>query len=270
MSALPAHVRTLLGIGVYRQPAGRDPIPNRTPPGIERIELVTGGRGWVRQRPAEGNGWSEVTAGSIAWQAAGDLTIARSDGDDPYRCIAVSVAVDPDGVRPVPRITRWDDVDEARGFARTALRLAGDPAADRGWLLAFVYGRLLLVASGAGAGGETGDPLRRALALLERRHVEGVALDELAREAGWSVSHLHAAFRRQLGTTPHQWLVRRRLHGARQLLAATDQSLEEIAKACGFADAPAFCRVFRRVEGDSPASWRKALRGARHEPEHPL
>lgn len=80
------------------------------------------------------------------------------------------------------------------------------------------------------------------------------------------MSHLHAAFRRQLGTTPHQWLVRRRLHAARQLLAATDQPLEEVAKACGFADAPAFCRVFRRVEGASPAAWRKVLRGGRSDP----
>jgi AraC family transcriptional regulator len=150
-----------------------------------------------------------------------------------------------------------------RAFVRAALRLAADPGADRGWLLAFVYGRLLLAATSAGASPSPDgpQPLRRAIDLLERRHVDGVGVEELARAAGWSVSHLHAAFRRHLGVSPHQWLLRRRLHAARHLLAATDQPVATVATACGFADAAGFCRAFRRAEGQPPATWRRETRG---------
>jgi AraC-like DNA-binding protein len=247
-------------MSLYRQPPGRNPGPHRVGVGNERIELVTGGKGAIAL--ADGT-WADVSVGSIAWQAAGDLTIARSDFNDPYRCLAVSVAVTPGAVRPVPRLTRWEDVDEVRAFVRTALRLAADPAADREWLLAFVYGRLLLAAQGAGnsSAGVIPEPLQRVLAVLEKRLADGIGIDELAATAGWSVSHLHAAFRRHLGVSPHQWLLRRRLHAARQQLAATDVPIAAVAAACGFADAAAFCRVFRRGEGTSPAAWRRSARG---------
>ena len=245
---------------MYRESPDRDPVPHLLPPGMERIEIVTGGRGWVRQHAHEGGGWSEVTAGSIAWQAAGDSTIARSDRLDPYRCLAISVAVERGVARCVPRISRWDDPDEVRAFVRTAVRLSGDQTADREALLAFLYGRLLLAAQSAGAGAPAPAPLQRVLAILERQHVTGISVAELAVEAGWSVPHLHERFRTHLGISPHQWLVRRRLHAARQLLAATDQPVVEIARACGFADAAAFCRVFHRGEGTSPAAWRRGMR----------
>lgn len=261
MSGLPPHVRALHGLSMYRQAHGRHPGPHRVGVGNERIELVTGGHGEISL--ADG-GWAPVAVGSIVWQATGDLTIARSDFADPYRCLAVSIAVVPGAARPVPRLTQWEDLDEMRAFVRTALRLVADPAADRGWLLAFVYGRLLLAAQGAGdsAASAIPEPLQRVLAVLDKRLAEGIGIDELAATAGWSVSHLHAAFRRHLGVSPHQWLLRRRLHAARQQLAATDMPIAAVAAACGFADAAAFCRVFRRGEGTSPAAWRRTARGA--------
>jgi AraC-like DNA-binding protein len=264
MSGLPAHVLSLLGVGPYRQPAGRDPVPRLLPPGHECIELVTGGRGWVRRHLQEGGGWAEVTTGSIAWQQAGDHTIARSDPDDPYRCLAISVAVARESQRCVPRLSRWDDADELRSFVRTALRLAGDPAADRAALLAFLYGRLLLAASHDTRSAPAPTPLQRALAALEREYATGINLETLAREAGWSVPHLHDRFQAHFGISPHQWLIRRRLHAARQLLAATDQPIVEVATTCGFADAAAFCRAFKRGEGTSPANWRRQGRISPH------
>jgi AraC-like DNA-binding protein len=242
MSGLPIHVHGLLGVGPYRQAPGRDPVPLLLPAGHERIELVTGGRGWIRRHAHEGGGWAEVTTGSIAWQHAGDLTIARSDHADPYRCLAISVAVAGGSRRCVPRLSRWDDAVGLRSFVRTALRFAGDPAADREALLAFLYGRLLLAAKQDTRTAPASTPLQQALVALERDYRSGIRLDALAREIGWSVAHLHDRFQAHLGISPHQWLMRRRLHAARQLLAATDQPIIEVADACGFSDAAALCR----------------------------
>jgi AraC-like DNA-binding protein len=264
MSGLPSHVHGLLGVGPYRQSPGRDPVPHLLPAGHERIEIVTGGRGWIRCHAHEGGGWAEVTAGSIAWQQAGDHTIARSDHGDPYRCLAISVAVARESRRCAPRLSRWDDADELRSFVRTALRLAGDPAADREALLAFLYGRVLLAAKQDTRADPAPTPLQQALNALERDYRIGIRLDALAQEVGWSVAHLHDRFQAHLGISPHQWLMRRRLHAARQLLAATDQPIVEVAEACGFTDAATFCRAFKRGEGISPAAWRRQGRLSPH------
>jgi len=249
-----AHLRGLRYACDYRQAPGRDPVPATIGPGEELIELVVAGRGWVE----DGERWVEVGPGALVWQVAGDRSIARSDHADPYRCLAVAVQVVPGSPRPAPRFSQWDELEEARAFAREVVRHAACEGEARGTLAAWAYARLLFQATLRPAAAAPPEPLRRALALLEARHVEGVAVPELAAAAGWSVTHFHAAFKRHLGIGPHRWLMQRRLRAARDLLAATAQPVADIAVACGFADAPAFCRAFGREYGIAPGAWRLA------------
>jgi len=251
---LLAHLRGLHAALDYRQMPGRHPAAGIIPLGQERIELVISGRGWVE----DGARWVEVVAGDIAWQVAGDRTIGRSDFADPYRCLALSVTVAAGTPRSAPRISRWDDVDDARAFARQVMLHAASEGGDRDALAAWAYARLLYQARLRRDSAVPSPSLRRALALLEARHLDGVTVPELAAAAGWSVNHFHAAFKRQTGVGPHRWLVQRRLRAARDLLAATDQPVATIAIACGFADAAAFCRAFRQEIGIAPGAWRKA------------
>lgn len=249
-----AHLLDLHAVFEYRQAPGRHPLPSVVPPGQERIELVIAGRGWVE----DGDRWVEVVAGDVAWQAAGDHTIGRSDFADPYRCLALSVLVVPGTPRPAPRFSRWSDLEDARAFSREVIRHASLEGEERRALAAWAYARLLFQARLRRAAAAAPEPLQRALALLEARRLEGATVPELAAVAGWSVNHFHAAFKRHAGVGPHRWLVQRRLRAARDLLVATDQPVAAIATACGFADAPAFCRAFRREYGASPGAWRLA------------
>ncbi len=251
-----AHVHELVNASHYHQPPGRDPIPRILDAGRESIELVTGGRGWVLHE----RGWVEVTPGTMVWQARGDQTIGRSDWSDPYRCLAVNVVVDPDSVRRVPRLTRWADLEEVRWFTREAVRWAMDDAIDRGSVLAWIYGRLLFQASLSVRQQQASalpTPLRDAQDTIDTRYAEPLRLAELARRVGWSPAHLHAVFRAQLGTSPHQYLIQRRLRAARELLATTRNPVGDIAIACGFADAAAFCRTFKQAMRVTPAEYRR-------------
>lgn len=250
-----AHVSAFTGAGPYLQEAGRHPLPTLIAPGIERIELVTGGRGWVEHERV----WIEVTAGSLVWNVAGDHTIARSDFADPYRCLAINFSVRAGGRRIAPRVTRWEDPAEVDSFAIRLQRMVADDDLDRDAVGAFVYARLLLQArlwAGRDLARPLPAPLRRVVDALDGRYAEDLDIDALAADAGWSPGHLHAMFRRHLGTSPHQYLLRRRIRAAREALAVHDQGLAGIAAATGFATPQALIRAFRRQLGTTPMAWR--------------
>jgi AraC-like DNA-binding protein len=250
------HVLDLVSITHFHQGSGRHPVPRRMPADRELIELVTGGRGSIETE----TGWREVSAGDLIWQCPGDLTIARSDFTDPYRCLAVQVAIIPGSPRPAPRVTRWEEKDEVRAFTHQAVRWSVDERFDRHALLAWVYSSLLYRARLSEHRERQDDlpsALRRVLDILDARYAEDLSLDDCAAVANWSVAHLHAEFRRHLDTTPHRYLVDCRLRAARHLLTTTDQTLNDIAGSCGFSSSVVLCRVFKKETGVSPGAYRR-------------
>ena len=98
---------------------------------------------------------------------------------------------------------------------------------------------------------------RRAAEVLRSRLDGGVRLNVLARECGMSVSHFARSFRATFGMSAHEWLVRRRIEIAQDLMLTSAHALVEIALQSGFSDQAAFNRTFRRVVGISPGGWQR-------------
>lgn len=86
-----------------------------------------------------------------------------------------------------------------------------------------------------------------------------IMLVDLADTAGWSVRHFSRVFRQSTGQTPHNFIVRRRIDRAKDLLKARSLPLAEIALTCGFADQSHFTTAFRKVTGLTPLRWRNDL-----------
>ena len=102
--------------------------------------------------------------------------------------------------------------------------------------------------------------LHRVLDFLSAHLSDDPTVAELARECGLSSGYFSRAFRRTTGVTPHQWLIRKRVERARQLLLGDGLGLSDIALVCGFVDQSHFTRVFAKFEGDSPGKWRQRYR----------
>jgi len=96
-----------------------------------------------------------------------------------------------------------------------------------------------------------------------RGHIEAcldgdLSLGDLAAVAGLSPRHFAVAFRKSVGITPHQYVLRRRVDQAKFLLTARRASIAEVATTVGFASQSHFTEVFRRLVGITPTRYRQA------------
>jgi AraC family L-rhamnose operon transcriptional activator RhaR/AraC family L-rhamnose operon regulatory protein RhaS len=95
---------------------------------------------------------------------------------------------------------------------------------------------------------------------LRRSFDRDLKLDDLASQAGMSVSTLLRRFRTATGSSPVEFLLRLRLERAREILSTTDRRITDIAFDCGFRDSNYFTRQFKRHTGLSPRAYRRSLR----------
>jgi AraC-like DNA-binding protein len=89
---------------------------------------------------------------------------------------------------------------------------------------------------------------------------ENIALEVLAEIAQLSVHHFARAFRQSVGIPPHNYIVKRRVEHAQQLLRNTDLPVSEIAIEAGFTDQSHLARHFRTIIGVSPSLARHRFR----------
>lgn len=85
-------------------------------------------------------------------------------------------------------------------------------------------------------------------------------VNALAAEHGMSRTHFSHFFRERTGLTPARFAAEVRIHQATRMLLDTRAPLKQIALDCGFANANYFCKVFRRFQHMSPASYRQGIR----------
>jgi AraC-like DNA-binding protein len=81
-------------------------------------------------------------------------------------------------------------------------------------------------------------------------------LNELAGIAHLSRSAFAAAFKKQVGTAPLDYLIQWRMNLARDALRRNTRSISELASATGYESESAFSTAFRRVTGASPKQFR--------------
>lgn len=103
------------------------------------------------------------------------------------------------------------------------------------------------------------EPLMRVEAMLYERFPEALTLEDLAKAAAVTPSHLVRLSRKHTGDTPMQRLRRVRLDQAEQLLRQTGMSIGEIAYRVGFANPFHFSRLFKAQFGASPKAHRAQL-----------
>lgn len=98
----------------------------------------------------------------------------------------------------------------------------------------------------------------RLLSYMEENYQETVTVKQLTEVAGMSESTLMRSFRRLMGRSPLDYMIRLRISRACDLLQRGDMRVTEVAFECGFNDSNYFSRQFRRVMSQTPRQYRRA------------
>lgn len=101
------------------------------------------------------------------------------------------------------------------------------------------------------------NPVSAALRFINNNYREPLNIDQLARNSNMSRRNFFRKFRDLTGDTPWQYIKKRRLAAAEELLKNTSLSLSEIASECGFYDSNHLNSLFRSSFKCTPGSLRK-------------
>ncbi|KAB2342733.1 helix-turn-helix transcriptional regulator [Actinomadura rudentiformis] len=107
------------------------------------------------------------------------------------------------------------------------------------------------------------DQLRRvrlAKDTMDRDWASPLDLPTVAAEAGYSQYHFVRLFREVYGETPGQYLSRRRIERAQELLRSANLTVTEICLLVGFTSLGTFSTTFKKQVGVTPTEFRRAAR----------
>ncbi|MPN32155.1 HTH-type transcriptional activator RhaS [bioreactor metagenome] len=83
---------------------------------------------------------------------------------------------------------------------------------------------------------------------------------EIAERHDIEIHTLMRLFRKHLGTSPREYLIRLRMEAAKHLVGSTELSMKEIAGQLGYCNPLYFSTAFRRAFHTTPSRYRKARR----------
>ncbi|WP_271898455.1 helix-turn-helix domain-containing protein [Candidatus Phyllobacterium onerii] len=84
-----------------------------------------------------------------------------------------------------------------------------------------------------------------------------ITISELASLVGLSSSQFQRAFKQSFGEATHMYLIKRRIERAKTMMLSRNENFADIALACGFSDQSHMTRLFTRLVGEPPNSWRR-------------
>ncbi|MGA7521724.1 MAG: AraC family transcriptional regulator [Acidobacteriaceae bacterium] len=105
--------------------------------------------------------------------------------------------------------------------------------------------------------------LNRTLEFIHQNLTRDLRLWELAQIAGMSPNYFCELFKASTGLPPYQYILKCRIELAKQYLRDPKFTLASAGSAAGFADQSHFTKVFRRIVGVTPMTFRGKI-GRRH------
>ncbi|MBO5060532.1 MAG: response regulator [Clostridia bacterium] len=101
------------------------------------------------------------------------------------------------------------------------------------------------------------DNFRRILEEIDRHYTENIQLTKLAEQFYCSSAYLSRMFKKYVGMNYVDYITKKRIEKAKEMLKRQDMSIDEIMIAVGWQDPKHFRAMFKKQEGISPSEFRR-------------
>ena len=240
-------------------------------------------RGWTVVRVAEGAGYSLQGAGARELNP-GDTLIAAPAASIIIRASQLGVLklefymVLPQYLNGLLTVTEWRQLEDAstdaaphvlhfpageltaQKYTRIALQKQRDCLSSRSAMLqlwASAISGLLPAHDPAGGGVQLRDRFREFIGKMSESELATRSLSELAGQLHCSERHFSRLFREEFNISLRSRQTELRLQRARQLLAATNSKIINVAYESGYRHLGLFNQMFKRRFGVTPSAWRQ-------------
>ena len=100
----------------------------------------------------------------------------------------------------------------------------------------------------------------KMIAYIDEHYEQKIELEDIAKIGGYNVAYTSQFFKRQMGISFIEYVLRLRLRDATVRLTSTDDAIARIASSCGFADIKAFNVAFKKYFHVTPTEYRKQVK----------
>ena len=101
--------------------------------------------------------------------------------------------------------------------------------------------------------------IENAMNYIDKHYALSLSLEDLAKRAYMPRTYFCTVFKRLNGLTPWQYINIRRIDKALSLLKHSNDTVLKIAMCCGFNNTANFNRIFKKITGQTPGEYKKAL-----------
>ena len=197
------------------------------------------------------------------------LTYYRADEKNPWTYIWVGFSGEMAGtylmdigLHSEHLIFQCDRMAELKAVVLDMLKHTSISTTDQYRLQSLLYKFFSVLASGVkidaiSHGSEESVYVREAVNYIRNNYFRGINVTDVAEHISVNRSYLYKLFQESFGMSPKDFLTQFRISRAEQLLSWSELSIESVAWSCGYKDALVFAKVFKKMIGMPPSTYRK-------------
>lgn len=91
---------------------------------------------------------------------------------------------------------------------------------------------------------------------IDAHYSQNITLDNLASMSYMNKYHLAHTFKKQIGLSPINYVIKKRVDESKNLLETTSYSIRDISSIVGFSNSSYFSQIFKKTTGISPKEYR--------------
>ncbi len=102
--------------------------------------------------------------------------------------------------------------------------------------------------------------IKKTLHFIETNYYRNIGVTEMSQNIGLNKNYFSSFFKQNTGITPQEYLIKFRIDKACELLENPELIISDIAHSVGYIDALGFSKMFKKIKGISPSTFRKAVK----------